>query len=268
MGHMRFGRFSALFVGAVSSVVTVSGCWLFPGLNGLDGGAGSAGAGGVSGGGGAAEAGRGVSDGGAAAGAGGGAAGAGGVSDGGAASVDAIIDAIIDASSAEASPEVGRNDAIELDSGGGVDAGSDAAEVGSQCPGGTTGGALPAPFYCTTRPGSTCGDCLGGETVCNSCSNDQTKASCQALLLCLGPGDFGCYFQSPANGVACYCSDLSCSRGANGPCAAQFQAVAGTTDSAEILREIQDPSTTIYRVVQEGQRYADAVGCGMFCGCF
>jgi hypothetical protein len=156
-----------------------------------------------------------------------------------------------------------------LDSGARVDASVDVGLV-SACPGTTTPGPLPAGFNCVSR-GSNCGSCLvglaGGENVCASCSNDQAKSDCLALLQCIGQTNFSCLLALPGGGVGCYCSDASCSAGANGLCARQFQAIAGTTDSAEVLRQIQDPSTTIHLVLQEGQRYAGAAGCAMFCGC-
>jgi len=88
---------------------------------------------------------------------------------------------------------------------------------------------------------------------------------CQALLACLSPGFFNCLFGGSAN--VCYCSDATCSNGANGSCASAYNAVAGTTDPAEVLRQLQDPATTVYRVVAEGKRLGGTAACGMYCGC-
>jgi hypothetical protein len=163
----------------------------------------------------------------------------------------------------------GEDARADADGGAGEDANVDAGQ-GNTCPGTTTPGPLPASFNCSSH-GSTCGSCLdaegGGETVCVSCTNDQSKSNCLALLQCLGSHDFGCLFTAPANGVACYCSNTTCSAGVNGGCAAQLLAVAGTTDPAEVLTQLLDTSTTVNRVVQEGQRFGNTPACDMFCSC-
>jgi hypothetical protein len=167
------------------------------------------------------------------------------------------------------------------DGGAGGDASVDAGQV-STCPGTTTPGPLPPVFNCTSR-GQNCGGCLealggGGDTVCASCSTAQSMSNCLALLACLGTHDFTCISpagvgvgvgSSTSRAVACFCSNASCSGGLNGLCASTAEAVAGTTDSAELLRQLQDPSTTVNRVVQEALRFdgAGGGGCEMFCGC-
>jgi hypothetical protein len=65
----------------------------------------------------------------------------------------------------------------------------------------------------------------------------------------------------------CFCSDAICSSGANGPCAAQFEMVAGSTDPAAVLNQLQDPSTTVARLVKEGERFAHTAACGRSCQC-
>jgi hypothetical protein len=178
---------------------------------------------------------------------------------------DAAADAPLDSGHDAASLDAGQDN----DSGASKDAAVDAGQVNT-CPGTTTPGPLPARFNCSSR-GSNCGVCLevvgGGDAVCASCTNDQSKSNCLALLQCIGSGDFRCVFTQPFGGVECYCSDASCSAGANGACATQFQAVAGTTDSAEVLVQLQDPSTTVSRVVQEGMKLGFTAACDMFCTC-
>jgi hypothetical protein len=88
------------------------------------------------------------------------------------------------------------------------------------------------------------------------------------LLTCLGRSIFACYFAVPGGGVACYCTDSACSAGINGYCAAPFEAVAGTTDPAELLRQLGDPTTTVARVFKEAQHYSSVTSCDQYCGCF
>jgi hypothetical protein len=156
-----------------------------------------------------------------------------------------------------------------LDSGASKDASVDMGAA-SACPGTTVPGPLPAIFNCTSR-GQICGSCLtalgGGETVCASCSTDQSKSNCLALLECLAGEDFVCVVASPGNSIRCFCSDDACSAGANAACVPQAEAVAGTADGAELLKQLQDPSTTVSRVVAEGQRFTNAPTCDMFCSC-
>ena len=160
------------------------------------------------------------------------------------------------------------------DTGGGADsgAGNDADVSGDAaagtCPGTGASGPLPAFFNCSTN-GQNCGLCLqaleGDETVCATCSTAQLKSNCLALLTCLGRRFFDCV--GSGNGIYCYCTDSSCSMGANGTCVAPIQAVAGTTDSVEILRQIQDPSTIVGGVVKEAERFHRTAACDQFCGC-
>jgi hypothetical protein len=162
-----------------------------------------------------------------------------------------------------------------IDAGQGAGGGAGSADAGSPayaCPGGTAQGPFPDNFQCITNPlPSTCDGCLGalssGETVCASCKDDQSRSNCYALLSCMGPGLFGCVINSSPPGVGCYCSDSACSAGANGPCATQTQAVAGTSDSAEILRQFRDPLTTLYRLGQEGTTLGHTAECGRYCSC-
>jgi hypothetical protein len=102
--------------------------------------------------------------------------------------------------------------------------------------------------------------------VCN-CLAGTAKTDCQALLTCVSPGFFSCLFTPPTATPRCYCSDSACSNGANGPCAAQFNAVAGSSDPAVVIQQLNDPSTTVARVVAEGRRFGNTAACGMYCAC-
>jgi hypothetical protein len=155
-----------------------------------------------------------------------------------------------------------------LDSGANGDASAD-AQVNA-CPSSTGPAPLPAFFNCSSR-GQNCGGCLealtGGDTVCASCSTDQSRSACQALLGCMATQQFACASGESKIGMRCFCSDDSCSAGANGPCVSEAEAVAGTQDSAEVVKQLQDPSTTVNRIALEAVKFANAGGCEMFCSC-
>jgi hypothetical protein len=131
---------------------------------------------------------------------------------------------------------------------------------------------LPAGFYCHSLPDVTCGECLqfhsNGETVCN-CLAGTAKADCQALLTCLSPTFFTCLYNGFASSVRrpCYCSDDTCSHGADSHCVAQYHAVAGTATPAEVIKQMEDPSTTIARVIKEARQFSTATTCTPVCDC-
>jgi hypothetical protein len=164
-----------------------------------------------------------------------------------------------DLSLGDASGDVPLEDAggdVPLGDAGGTDAGC------------TGHGPLPARFACNSRPASTCGACLealaGGETVC-VCLAGTARTDCEALLSCMAPVFFGCLSGGAIN--ACYCSDATCSAGANGPCASAFHAVAGTSDPTQVLEQLRDPNSTVARVAAEGRRFGSTAACGQYCTC-
>jgi hypothetical protein len=63
----------------------------------------------------------------------------------------------------------------------------------------------------------------------------------------------------------CYCSDATCSAGTNGQCVSQINAVAGTTDEATILGELNDCAGVLSQVRTEAMNYAFS-SCGPPCG--
>ncbi len=159
--------------------------------------------------------------------------------------------------------DAGADAAIDGGQGAG-DAGSADAGSAYACPGGGHG-FLPDNLQCTTdfAPGVTCGSCFsangGSETVCGSCSDDQSRSNCYALLSCMDLGLFSCAVTGSPPGFGCY-SSFSCE--------AQIEAVAGTTDPAEILRQFNDPRATLYQVGQEGANLGHAgAPCGRYCTC-
>jgi hypothetical protein len=169
-------------------------------------------------------------------------------------------------------------------------AGGAAGSAGGAAAGATAGaggtcigyGAFPAILDCVYSPppnNPSCADCLnalgGPETAC-ACLTGAAQTNCQALLDCMAPGVFACAV--PASIVLgvpfpgpqyCFCSDKSCSKGADGPCAAQFEAVAGSTDPAEVLNQLSESSTTLYKAVDEALLWQQTLsrGCSLLCSC-
>jgi hypothetical protein len=89
------------------------------------------------------------------------------------------------------------------------------------------------------------------------------RVECQVLLNCT-VANFAVCTLFGLGAVTCYCSDATCSAGANGPCASQFETVAGTHDPAEIVRQINDPTTTVGGVSAEAIKFS-ASSCGFPC---
>jgi hypothetical protein len=102
-----------------------------------------------------------------------------------------------------------------------------------------------------------CGLCLRtalyiGGTRSNTCDarSGQDRIDCYALLNCvLGPE------------AGCPQTQVTTCGSASAPCSAQFRAVAKSTDDAEIERQLQDPATTVSKVVADA-RSVDAYYCG------
>jgi len=126
---------------------------------------------------------------------------------------------------------------------------------------------FPNPAICSQCQITGCGGCyfqaIGGDSACQSVTGT-ARVTCQNLLSCLAEGIGRCYLQPPGTG-ACFCGAPTCSAGANGQCAFQFEAVAGTTDPAVVLQQLSDPTSLVSRVRAEGQAFANDAACGMFC---
>ena len=83
-----------------------------------------------------------------------------------------------------------------------------------------------------------CGSCFqrwGISSALCTGLNVQDTISCNRLVGCMSPGIAQCAFNS--GGVGCYCSDLTCSQ-ATGPCKNQFEALAHTTDPAQVRAQM------------------------------
>jgi hypothetical protein len=86
--------------------------------------------------------------------------------------------------------------------------------------------------------------CQGNPEVCSTLTGT-ARTDCWAAVSCMAPGLGQC---ASMGLLGCYCSDKTCSAGVNGPCAAQIQAVAKTSDPAEINRQFSDWDTTLGRI--------------------
>jgi hypothetical protein len=101
--------------------------------------------------------------------------------------------------------------------------------------------------FCTTCRQNTCLFCFGMQCAGNAapCAGLAGAAltNCQGLVDCAAQNINTC-----GQFDRCLCSDSTCSAGANGPCAAQMEAVANSHDPAEVLRQVGDTTSTLYKV--------------------
>jgi len=159
------------------------------------------------------------------------------------AATDAPVDTVIDA--VEAGPDTAPP----------VVCGDGLVQTGEQC----------------EVPGRLCVDCritywascrYSGDTEPAPCGSyagaDRTR--CETLLECVvrndnvnvcGGANFGNTCVRPAYSASltgCFCSDDACTKGADGDCAAAFQVAAGSTDLAEVRRQLVTSGTMVNKV--------------------
>jgi hypothetical protein len=134
---------------------------------------------------------------------------------------------------------------------------------------------FPIGPFCLGCQITACGRCffasLGPKNVNDSNTDFACQAltgtartTCQALLACMTASFSNCITSQLALRTACYCSDATCSASVNGRCVAQIDAVAGTTDSAIILGELNDQTSLLSQVRAEAQRFSTS-SCGFTC---
>ena len=127
---------------------------------------------------------------------------------------------------------------------------------------------FPNTGICANCQPTTCASCFSFSDPCQGLTGT-ALISCHDLLNCLLGGDAACFFISggvanPAN-TACYCSDATCSAGANGACASDFNAVAGTTDPSAVVGLLNDPTSLLSQARNVAKRLASDASCDMFC---
>ena len=128
---------------------------------------------------------------------------------------------------------------------------------------------FPNGIFCQNCQVTPCGSALAAvgavtpstDTACPGLDAD-AAAKCRQLLNCVAVGLFACAVNN-----ACVCADTTCSHGMlDGSCAAQAEAVTGSTDPAAVARQAADPTTTLFRVLQEGSVSANkAEPAAMYC---
>jgi hypothetical protein len=137
----------------------------------------------------------------------------------------------------------------------------------------------PDGITCQKCKVTCCGQCFGvayglagsgcqPPEICGSLTG-QDRSNCFLLLNCL----LLCPSRSliPYSNAACFCSQAAATASGQptscsvyGACAAQYQAVAKTTDDAEIVRQVRDRSTTAGAVTAEAPLIG-GYGCQSFC---
>lgn len=127
----------------------------------------------------------------------------------------------------------------------------------------------PGSQFCRQCGADTeCADCFsvhcGGDKVCAG-KTGTPRVQCQALLSCLTFALGTCFFQGAGPTGNCYCSDPTCSVPPNGRCVAEYEAVAGSHDPAEVLRQLADPSSDIARLTAESSCFGHTPECGFHC---
>jgi hypothetical protein len=156
---------------------------------------------------------------------------------------------------------------------------TDATDTGPDAPSppAVCGDGLVEPGEKCDVPGRLCVDChytmwaqcfgFGLNSDISPCRNlaGAERARCETLLECVvrndnlsvcgsanlanGGGGDTCpkMFYSPGL-TGCFCSDDACTKGADGDCAAAFQAAAGSTDVAEVRRQLVTSGTVLHDV--------------------
>ena len=140
-------------------------------------------------------------------------------------------------------------------------------QPGEQCDIGAT-----TPVMCRSCQVTNCGGCFGavggGAGLCLGLDVADTQA-CNALVTCAANNMGWC---ASATGAACYCtaaalSPSSCSASADGPCVAQFQALAHSNDPAVVMAQINNPATPVGKVAVAVHTFANS-SCGPPCFVF
>lgn len=130
------------------------------------------------------------------------------------------------------------------------------------------------PAICRNCQSTNCGGCFaavgGGARVCSGLDVPDTQA-CSALVTCTA-NNMG--FCANVTGAACYCTaaatqppSSACAAGPDGPCVAQFQALAHSTDPAVVMAQINDPATPVGKVATAMRNFSHSP-CGSPCFLF
>ena len=132
---------------------------------------------------------------------------------------------------------------------------------------------FPNTQFCQNCQITNCGSCFfleinghgsSADHVCNPLSGTE-RTNCLALLSCMSSNNSSCISQNfqAARNLACYCSDLACSAGANGACVAQMNAVVGSSDLATVLAQLNSSTSLVAQIRAEATLFEN--GCGPAC---
>jgi hypothetical protein len=124
---------------------------------------------------------------------------------------------------------------------------------------------FPGSQFCTGCQPNMCASCFGvrcNPRACDSLTGVELS-ECQAVRTCVTAGQSTCLFSGSTSGN-CYCNQPGCTGGVNGPCARQYEAVANSTDPAEVLRQINTPGTVAAQLTEEGRCFGSSQ-CGVQC---
>ena len=104
---------------------------------------------------------------------------------------------------------------------------------------------------CRNCSATNCGGCFtavgGGAGLCLGLDRADT-AACNLLVGCAAYNMASCANNGLTGALNCYCSDATCSAGANGPCVAEFEALAHSNDPTVVRTQIADSSTPVGKV--------------------
>ena len=118
---------------------------------------------------------------------------------------------------------------------------------------------------CQNCQQTSCGGCFanrGGASACDGLSVADSLA-CNQLIGCANDNNTAFCAAGEPTALNCYCGVMGCSPGANGPCVAQFNALAHSTVPAVVEAQIADPSTPVGRVSKALSAFANS--CGALC---
>ena len=126
------------------------------------------------------------------------------------------------------------------------------------------------PTMCRNCQLTNCGGCFvavgGGNGVCSGLDVEDTQA-CSALVTCAANNMAFC---ADFNLAGCYCAGApasNCSAGGDGPCVAQFQALAHSDAPAVVMAQIGNPLTPVGKVAAAMFTFAHS-SCGSPCFVF
>ena len=131
---------------------------------------------------------------------------------------------------------------------------------------------LPDGQLCVSCEYTACGECFlaslfpmnvpnGSDPIVCDTLGGADRTNCLALVNCESASLASC----AVNGlIGCYCSNSTCSAGVDGICAAEINAVAGTSDPAAVIAQLQNPLGLLAQIRNLELSFAHSA-CGLPC---